>query len=242
MTDSVAEISAYKPLDSSLAEQIPVPEQRGKVSYMKKEDASLVLVEFSSLNRDATEGQIVMAKMLAKPTKESSTKNDLEPRPAGYAIAFAKEPVGGENLDRNLYESGMVVFTSPIEINGRIGFVAADKKGLFHIQEGQKVRGEDFLVSMNKTFEKVGDQEDNFFIKGDTVEAVNARYWPTTTVVPIEANDAAIAIKTASEASLKVPFVSSKDMEIVNKRMRKNESTSAEPIPTPQPHISKIEF
>lgn len=221
------------PIPSEFTDKVPATEQRGKVRFLK---ADIVSEDFKRIEQP-TEGQVVMAMMMVDLPKEelkTASHKELETkaRPAGYAIGFAKEPVvHGENLGKNLLDSGMIMFTSTVESNGKTSFVGVDKDGVFLVQEGPKKTEDEFLQSMRTRLDSVGDQEDNFVVNTDSSEQANARHWGSefVTIVSLAEENAANALKLASEESLKAPFISSKDAE----RMKPKATTSEEPQPAP---------
>lgn len=164
-------------------------------------------------------------------------------RPAGYAVAFAEEPVLGEKFDRNLLEGGMIVFGSPIIKDGEPSFVAIDKRGVFLIQAKVASEKNEFLDRMWNTLDRVDDQRNNFCVRTKRGFA-NARAWEGVTVVDVGSDSAAEVLLAASKASLEHPFVSSRDVAIAKaaeeeaKRDQENLGESQQDMPP----LGDIEF
>lgn len=158
-----------------------------------------------------------MARMLAKP-KEDGT---LEARPAGFALAV----MGLGTPDKKLFEEGAMVLTSGVLIDGVLGYVAADKDGVFVIQPGTVqpkdrrlkpvwLTDDELRLGMRSIFDSAG--------KGGGAETegshVNFRLnmshpqkWESTTVIRLEGERAKTALIEAARESEKAPFISSRD-------------------------------
>lgn len=229
MSDTV---DANNPIPQELVNLVPKVEQRGKVVFSKAD----MVHEAIRYGKSLTEGQMTMAKMMVdlkgieEPRDLGSDKLKDKARPAGYAIGFAKAQENNETLDRNLFDKGMMVFTSTVENNDKTAFVGVDKEGAFLIQAGPKSEGDGFLKLMRDKIDQVGDQEENFIVKTGTGDEANARLWNSdyVSVVPLEPESMPQAIKLASEESLKAPFISSEDARLTSERLnKKNESVVA---------------
>lgn len=216
--------------------KIPKTEQMGKVSYLKAD----IVHEAMNYGKNPTDGQVIMSKMLVDykdldPKSYSVAELKDMARPAGYAIAFAREPkMQGEDLGRNLFDKGMVVFSTALEHQGKTSFVAADKDGLFFIQKAEGRTDDQFFGAMREKFDQIGDQEERGAVKTNTDDEANARHWSTEMVkiVPIEPELAPDVLKLASEESLKDPFISEEDAKVARERFNKTEEKSTVSKPT----------
>ena len=188
-----------------IKEAAPEPLQRAAAG-MKRDFAEMVLGwerrGFGEKRvENPTEGQKLMAKMLVK----EAAGGKMEPRPAGYAIAFTPgSDIGGISGEK-FFNQGRILFTSPLETtDGGYQMIGADKEGVFVVKGGEGESGLDFLAKMRPLLELVGDQEQSFFIKHG--EGVNPF---TNFEVSRLQNDVSAAemIKKASEASLKAPLI-----------------------------------
>src|SRR3989344_3888240 len=137
MTELGADISVNEPVTDAQAGQLrregaPLVGQ-GAAAYGKVELAKFVFGGGETRIQDPSEGQLVMAKMLAIRKEDGS----LEARPAGFAMVVrGTETFSRERGNREFFDRGAMVLTSGVLVDGKLGFVAADSEGVFVIQAG----------------------------------------------------------------------------------------------------------
>src|SRR3989344_4971976 len=137
MTELGADISVNEPVTDAQVGQLrgegaPLVEQ-GAAAYGKVELAKFVFGGRETRIQDPSEGQLVMAKMLAIRKEDGS----LEARPAGFAMAaWGAETFSGERGNREFFDRGAMILTSGVLVGGKLSFVAAARDGGFLIQAG----------------------------------------------------------------------------------------------------------
>jgi hypothetical protein len=189
-------------------------DQRGSIDYLKRDAAEMVLkagYENGRLQeKEITEGIKLMAKMLVK---EKGGK--LEPRPAGFAIGFTREPRDGETASQLLYREGHIVLTGAVEIDGESQYVGIDKQGPFLIKG-------DLLP----VFDQIGDQEENMWIKTSNKPNLREGAPLGLIITPLKENSEGVEIVTkAMVESMQSPFISTADYQ---KAVPKAESPQVE--------------
>ncbi len=223
--DSIGEVTVGEPLSKKESSQFTkgldkehqdhrIPEQVGKINYLKI-DFALDYLKVGARERN-TDGQRAMVTMMASPLVDNVTEtNELKVIPAGVAIGFKAEAARSstESPYMALMDQGSIVITSPVEYDGKMSYVGANRDGVFLIQPAENTTEKSLHEIMRNKFDSVGDQEDGFLVESPNVEMANPKNWEGVKILPIEDKLADLAIKTAIEDASKTPFISSADYQ-----------------------------
>ncbi len=211
------EMTVSEPLTDDQFKQLhterssPVISRGGAAEYGKKEMAKLVYGgEGVILINNPSEGQMVMARMLAREKPDKS----LEARAVGAVMVITGTGVrSGIASERDCYDDGATIFTGGIRIDGRLSFIAADKDGVFAVQSSTK--DSDFGFKMRGVFDSVGrgsaseesDSSVNF-----RLNMAHPSNWEGAKIIRlVDGEDVKNALTLAAKESEKAPFITSKD-------------------------------